>query len=363
MRAIAHLLLLGILLPAVPTVSLQSPSPGDQSATRIDITQHGDPHDAWDKATGLIQNLAWPLTLAIALYAFRGSIRKIIEQMGSSGGEISFAGLGIKLPVAERASLGDDVLLFQAGDPVTIANDSAKTTLLKMLREPGTHEYVVINLGTGNQWISSRLFIFALMLQRMKSIRSIVFLDGSVPKFLGIANPDAVRWSLAQDQPWLEQAYLNAHAASVGYQPPGTSFVVSKYGALDPQVADNVVRNFIQYVRAYLPPLVAPQGAVFPAESRTWAVLGSSTEFGTWLTGADLQNLVGSSFHKETIVASNDRKAEARSLLQCTKPYVARVNNNGEFLSLVDRVAFVDELTSRLVSRLGLLRPSKGENS
>src|SRR5208337_146680 len=137
--------------PAVPTVSLQSPSPGDQSATRIDITQHGDPHDAWDKATGLIQNLAWPLTLAIALYAFRGSIRKIIEQMGSSGGEISYAVFCLKKKKAERSSLVYDVLLFQAGYPVTIANDSAKTTLLKKIRERGNHEYVVINLGNGNQ--------------------------------------------------------------------------------------------------------------------------------------------------------------------------------------------------------------------
>jgi hypothetical protein len=62
-------------------------------------------------------------------------------------------------------------------------------------------------------------------------------------------------------------------------------------------------------------------------------------------------------------VASSDRKTEAKFLLQCTTQYVARVNNNGEFLSLVDRDAFVDELTSKLVSRLELWRPSKGEST
>jgi hypothetical protein len=171
-----------------------------------------------------------------------------------------------------------------------------------------------------------------------------------------------VRWSLAQDQPWLEQAYVNAHNSAAYYQ-PGSSFVVSNYGALEPQVADNIVRNFVQNVRAYPTPPGPPFGAVVPMETRTWAVLGNSTEYGTWLTGADLQKLLGNGFHKETIVASNDRKTEAKSLLQCSKPYVARVNSNGEFLSLVDRAAFVDELNSRLVSRLGLLRPSKGENA
>lgn len=328
-------------------------------ATKSNVTQHGDPRDVWDKGTSLVGTIVWPLTLGIVLFSFRSSIKKIIEKLGSSGGEISFGGLGIKLPVVERASVGDDVLLFKTADPTTITNDSAKTTLLKMLREPDTREYVVINLGSGNEWISSRLFIFALMLQRMKSIHSIVFLDGSVPRFLGIADPDSVRWSLAVDQPWLEQAYVNAYAAAIYYQ-PGNSFVVSKYGALDPQVADNVVRNFVQYVKSYQP-AIAPMGAVVPPVSRTWAVLGNSTEYGTWLTGADLQTLVGGGLHREAIQVSNGRRAEARSLLQCTAPYVARVKNNGEFVSLVDRVAFVDEFTSRLASRLELLRTGKDE--
>jgi hypothetical protein len=204
------------------------------------------------------------------------------------------------------------------------------------------------------------LFIFALMLQRMKSIRAIVFLDGSVPKFLGVANPDTVRWALAQDQPWLEQAYLNAYASSILYVPG--SFVVSNYGALDPQVAENIVRNFLQNVRANAPS-GAVGGTVLPQETREWVVLGASTEYGTWLSGAELQKLVGDRFYKETIVASSDRKTEAKFLLQCTVQYVARVNSNGEFLSLVDRGAFVDELTSKLVSRLDLWRPAKGESA
>jgi hypothetical protein len=352
-----------LLLPLLLLVAISNGSPTqDQSApTRIDITQHSEPRDPWDKMTGFARSIGWPLTVVLALFLFRNSINKIVEHVGSTGGEISIAGLGIKLPYAQRASIDDDVLLFKSADPITITNDSAKTTLLKMLRDPGTREYVVINLGTGKEWISSRLFIFALMLQRMKSIRAIVFLDGSVPKFLGVANPDTVRWALAQDQPWLEQAYLNAYASSIFYM-PGASFVVSKYGALDPQVAENVVRNFLQNVRANAP-AGGFGGPVVPPETRDWVVLGTSTEYGTWLTGAELQKLVGEGFHKETIVASSDRKTEAKFLLQCTTQYVARVNNNGEFLSLVDRDAFVDELTSKLVSRLELWRPSKGEST
>jgi hypothetical protein len=122
------------------------------------------------------------------------------------------------------------------------------------------------------------------------------------------------------------------------------------------------VRNFLQNVRANAPS-GAVGGTVLPQETREWVVLGASTEYGTWLSGAELQKLVGDRFYKETIVASSDRKTEAKFLLQCTVQYVARVNSNGEFLSLVDRGAFVDELTSKLVSRLDLWRPAKGESA
>jgi hypothetical protein len=72
MRVVSLLLLLMLLAPAA---GANSPPQDESVPTRIDITQHGEPHDAWDKVISLAQNLAWPLTVMIALYLFRGSIR------------------------------------------------------------------------------------------------------------------------------------------------------------------------------------------------------------------------------------------------------------------------------------------------
>ena len=79
-------------------------SPQDQTLpTKIEIPQPADAYDAWDKTATLVQNLAWPLMLLRALYLFRPSIGKV-----------------------------------------------------------GNAEYAVIDLGSGTEWISPRLFVFDL---------------------------------------------------------------------------------------------------------------------------------------------------------------------------------------------------------
>jgi hypothetical protein len=74
-----------------------------------------------------------------------------------------------------------------------------------------------------------------------------------------------------------------------------------------------------------------------------------------------VQKLLGEGLHKDAIVESSDRRAEARALLQCSAPYVARVKSGGEFLSLVNRVAFMNDLSTKLVARLELLKPPSGK--
>lgn len=115
-------LFLLLFLLVLGGISIVAVSPQDQSLpTKIEITQHSDPHDAWDKGTTAVQNLAWPLMVLFTLYLFRPSIARIVEQFGKSGGEISIAGLGIKLPTAKGVSMSEDVLSFKVADsPVSL---------------------------------------------------------------------------------------------------------------------------------------------------------------------------------------------------------------------------------------------------
>lgn len=68
-------------------------------------------------------------------------------------------------------------------------------------KDDETFDYAVIDLGKGQEWLTSRLYIFAIMLERMRGLRCFVFLetkDEIDQRFLGIASPREVRWALAR---------------------------------------------------------------------------------------------------------------------------------------------------------------------
>jgi hypothetical protein len=48
----------------------------------------------------------------------------------------------------------------------------------------------------------------------------------------------------------------------------------------------------------------------------------------------------------------SETKKEAKALLKCSAPYAARIEKNGEFLSLIDRATFLDEVTGKIADKL-----------
>lgn len=64
-----------------------------------------------------------------------------------------------------------------------------------------------MDLGGGAEWLSSRLFILAVILRRWRGLRAFVFvhtLGGTRRRFLGVCDTDRVRWRLAARWPLLE---------------------------------------------------------------------------------------------------------------------------------------------------------------
>lgn len=356
-RAIRAAAALFVCASALIATAQSAPSTTNvpQPPIRVEITKQSEPQSGRDKWVTLIGQIAWPIVAVFAAFLFRKPLTNFLDTVAKRATKFSIGALGIELATMNEAQLGDDLLTFRTADPFTVVGSSAKRTLFDMFEKPGTFEFVSINLGRGDDWVSSRLYIFAVMLQRMKSLRCIVFVQPgpeTESKFLGATTPEAIRWSLARLQPWLEVAYENAYQ-QVLFPPPIPpnapapvieAFVKNERGAVDPQKAKEIVKNFLLTVRANapIPGTKASEG---------WVMVGNDPEHATKLSGQYLEAELGQILWKDT-VRSSETKKEAKALLRCTAPFVAKIKRNGEFVALIDRVVFLDEVVARISDKL-----------
>jgi hypothetical protein len=316
----------------------QAKDPGPRPI-QIEITQPKAPSSAEDASVSLVTCLAWPVFIFAGLLLFREPLGTFFKTVGNRATEFTIGGLGIKLSPMREAELGEDELKIRAADTFEIINDSAKRSLFKLFGESARNEFVAINLGRGDSWLSSRLYIFAMMLQRMNGLRCVVFLAPGADtesRFVGAMAPEKVRWCLARCQPWLEEAYCSAASLIKPI------IIKNEFGALDPFVAEQLVTTFINNLR--IQPV--PPAKMEPGE---WVTFSTSQlpEHATWLTAEYLEQCFGYVFWKDNLVVSDD-KTELAKLFKCSAPFVAKTKKNGEFVAMIDRVACLDEVTQRL---------------
>jgi hypothetical protein len=289
---------------------------------------------------------AWPLVVLAALLLLHRPIRTLLEKIAERATELSIGSwVAFKLPLLEQGV--DDKAVLPLKDVAGAVWQESGTNLLEHLLQ-GTRlpEYALVDVGDGKEWISSRLFIFSVILQRMKGLRCIVFVstaDKQYRTFIGCASPDNVRWRLAADQPWLEAAFAQAYS-NVALAPAnrhrGSPFTDSK-GALQLTDAQLVISQFMQSLKEAAP-------HAFPAE---YVQIQSGDEHATWMTVAELQRIMDAGLWTDSVPENTDQTPEAnrlqvRRILRKSSPYVAQTRN-GAFVSLISRVALLDEVADR----------------
>jgi hypothetical protein len=149
-------------------------------------------------------------------------------------------------------------------------NDSTVGTFLSQLTDPTSADYAIVNLGSGDQWLTSRLYIMAVVFARMKGLKAFVFLGQSSAsrRYFGWADPNRIRWALARRYPWLEAAYSAAYA-DVTATPNATTVVTSaigrlgyRYNSADPASSIELLKKFLQEIQwppePGAPPLALP---------------------------------------------------------------------------------------------------------
>lgn len=199
-------------------------------------------------ALDLIQAIiTWPVVIAIALLLLYKPLSRFLDALGQNFQTVKIAVLQFALEVSRASQFiptwaDSDLDLLRAAAADTMM--SGKRSLFEQFEEDKLLDYVLIDIGNGDQWLTSRLFIFAIMLERMRGVQCLVFVETTSDvgqRFLGTASSSEIRWTLASLYPWLEAAL----ARSLSMLAPNLH-VVSVHGAMERGQAETLVREFLQ---------------------------------------------------------------------------------------------------------------------
>ena len=303
----------------------------------------------------LVGALAWPVVVVVAILLLRRPLSQFLKEAGSRLSSVSFAQLSVELAVVPRTRLpweiaGQDVRYAARADVF----DTAAHDLFQQLSQPGAADYMVAGLGSGKSWLTTRLYIFAAMLERMRDLRCVVFVAGpaeSPNRFVGLASPARIRWSLAKAYPYLEGAFARACAKGYGNNP---FEIETDIGGLPADQARELVRAFLMDEQIQMPgPMLEPDWLVLPKLRPTDL---DSCEHAEWLTANRVEELLGltaGTVETQSLLDSLDTPTEERvkAIVRRKGRYVALLDAHGRFTNLVDRESLIERVAESSAQR------------
>ncbi|MFB9319060.1 DUF4062 domain-containing protein [Cryptosporangium minutisporangium] len=125
----------------------------------------------------------------------------------------------------EQAAAGPSMVPFLSGAEL---HDTTVMGIREMVSNAGTARSLVLNLGAGNRWWSTRLYLLVTLLQTLTPVRQIVFSDDD-EAFVAMASPAALRQGLCDAFPPLAAFDGPLHADSTADVERETDRVVAEW--------------------------------------------------------------------------------------------------------------------------------------
>lgn len=291
----------------------------------------------WLEATTV---LVWPVAVFLAVTILRKSIAEALKGLGARAKSLSFGIVAFDFGEATVRALApeslDDVRDIAPHAPML----ESGAALTVSLTDPTPAECIVVDLGAGEDWITSRLYVVASLVARMRGIRVMVFTASASAgsRLVGTAQPEHVRWALAAAYPWLEVAYLHAQHSLVSAVSSATvergQVSLTRDGRLDSWDA-------VQTFNAYKHQLQTP---VPPVGTSGWINLGEKWERANWVTPTLLTSVLAENLNRGAVRQDFDTPADelARRVLRFPLDYVPTIDGTGTFLRVVARRAYAN---------------------
>jgi hypothetical protein len=117
----------------------------------------------------LISALAWPAVVLVVLLVYRRTLPRLITGVLGRATRLSVFQIAIDLaPAPDAYTRGFVADVVESG--LAIYQESGISGVLQEIAKEGQSDYAVIELGSGNRWLTSRLFLFAAVLKRMRGL-------------------------------------------------------------------------------------------------------------------------------------------------------------------------------------------------
>lgn len=335
------------------TASPGTPEPAPPWTVNLDIA-------------AVVGALSWPIAVGIILVAFRKVIADLSKTLARNITKLELAGISLELATAkgfapEWSSVAGALDLSHKASAMQV-QDSTARTFLEELNQAGTADYAVVNLGTGNQWLSSRLYILAIVFARMKGLKAIVFLetvDNVRWRYIGWAESEKVRWALAKRYPWLEEAYAEAYSNIISHTFYLQARVTNANGGLGNSSFANTPQPGIELIKEFLERIQTPPKPIpTPDELEVgWVQVDTHSntyEHASWISNIKLQEFLGKDLHTAWISTTDlwakTKIEQLQLLLSVPEHYVALIKEDHRFDELIDRSIILDKVAQEISS-------------
>lgn len=359
---------------------------GSETASSSTSTPPVSPASPLTPWVGFTSALAWPIAAILIALVFRKPLGKFLG--GLAGRVTKLSAFKVEMELAKAPSVAAGPLLDDIRSATTLAPIADSTRMmLEQAQIAMPADFAVIDLGAGEEWLTSRLFVAATMLKRMRGAKVFVFLEttpDTLRRFVAIGTMAEVRWWLAGQYPWLEAAWLRTYMNIFPSGPPTTapagttvpvgaawlpdpltlnifpSPIQPPTGAFEPWRARDVVSQYIQLLQIPAPGAVpassAPASVMAPVVTvnttvpgDTWVTFASGTqERAAWVTRSMLESMLPQEAFELFMDEARDapRSKRTRALLRRRGPFVALVRGDREYVRLVNRSKLVEELAA-----------------
>jgi hypothetical protein len=324
---------------------------------------------------GLIAAIVWPGVILVLALTFREAIGDTARVALRRGFKVGFPGVSFELPGAAEAPLqwlsGRTAVDLRHPVPSAAITDSTRAEFSAQLRDRTPAEYARIDLGHGQEWLSSRLYFMAIALQRLRGLSASVFLEAleTGHHFVGWALLEDVRWALARRFPRLERAFVEAsgdlatqagvvlgRGETLSIQPEGSPPTPPDH-PLVVEAPAQLLANFLNRIQLPGPAVPEPPTEWVPLSSPTGGEAPTMYEHGQWLNALLLQdilraNLVTTSIRENELLAMPEAE-QARLISAHEGRYVALTHDDGRFSRLIDRQAMMRQVALATMQQLG----------